>query len=325
MGFCPNPRISALTSAEVAIEGFDIDWQLAMPNELHLRYLTCNDLDVFELSLDLLLTTMEPTAPRTPSWRGLPIFLTRTHGALDLFVNTASGIRGLADLRGKRFAVPIYQMSALIWLRAILRRYFTIGHDEITWVIVPPAGPDGAIRWIRETLDREYVQYRIGEDWTQLLSAGEVDAAFFPSVPNNIDDVVGIRRLLKPQERRELWTQLRIDTGAAAINHLVALQADLAAAQPQLAPALTVAFERAKRISHQRGLVSARSVLLFADEDLERQAAIFGADPFPTGIEANRASIETFVEELFAEQLITSRRPLEDYLLAVNVGCDPTD
>jgi 4,5-dihydroxyphthalate decarboxylase len=293
-----------------------------MPNELHLRYATSNDLDVFELSLDRLLTSMQPGTSSTPSWSGLPIFPTRTLGALDVLVNAASGIRGPADLRGKRVAVPLFQMSALIWLRAILRKYYTIGHEEITWVVAPPAGPDGNIRWIREDLDREYIDYRIGEDWTQLLRDGEVDAAYFPVFPDGVSNATGIRRLLNCHERRELWTQLRLDTGAVAINHLVAVQAELVAAQPHLPGALAVAFTRAKQIAHQRGVSGARAALLFADEDLERQAAIFGSDPFPIGVDANRSSIETFVDELLAEQLITSRRPLDDYLLSVEAGPD---
>lgn len=322
VGFCPNPRIAALTSGEVKIDGFELDWQLAMPNELHLRYATSNDLDVFELSLDRLLTSIEPGGPSAPTWNGLPIFPTRTHGALDVLVNTASGIHRPADLRGKRVAVPLFQMSALIWLRAILRKYFMIGHDEITWVIAPPPGPDGTIRWTRENLDREYIHYRIGDDWTELLQTGEVDAAYFPIFPEGIDKATGIRRLLNCHERRELWTQLRLDTGAVAINHLVAIQAELAAAEPHLPTALALAFEQAKQIAHQRGVLGAQAVLLFADDDLERQATIFGADPFPTGLEANRASIQTFVDELLAEQLITSRRPLGDYLLTVDAGVD---
>jgi hypothetical protein len=60
VGFTVNPRLQPLLDGSVRFETFEPDWELMPHNELFLRQQTADDLDVFELSIDRLLTTRGP-------------------------------------------------------------------------------------------------------------------------------------------------------------------------------------------------------------------------------------------------------------------------
>ena len=73
-----------------------------------------------ELGRINLITREKATGDRW-QWCALPIFPAKAFVWLGLFINTASGIKSLADLRGKRVGVPDYVMTAALWFRVFLR------------------------------------------------------------------------------------------------------------------------------------------------------------------------------------------------------------
>lgn len=91
------------------------------PSNLFQRNLTYDEFDVSEMSISETLLARERTDGKKWDWSALPVFLSRGHHWHTLYVNTAAGIKSLADLRGKRIGVPDYDMTAALWFRIALK------------------------------------------------------------------------------------------------------------------------------------------------------------------------------------------------------------
>src|SRR3984893_5166710 len=63
----------------------------------------------------------------------LYLLLSRGHHWPNFWVNTASGISGLADIRGKRIGVPDYDMTAALWFRITLKDLCGIEAGDNIW------------------------------------------------------------------------------------------------------------------------------------------------------------------------------------------------
>jgi len=94
-------------------------------------------------------------------------------------------------------------------------------------------------------------------------------------------------------------------------NHVLIVQQRLVDSYPELAWQLYNAFEASKQEAYKRALQYAAGYLLFAKDIFVRQAAAFGADPFPSGLAANRNMLMTLARESFTEGLISSRPDIE--------------
>jgi len=95
----------------VQIEGAECEWQRGSPATLHLRHLKDDAFDVFEFSLsNLMITRDRPELRQRLRWLAIPVFISKAtmwlH--LNIYVHIDSGIRSLADLKGKRMGVPDY-------------------------------------------------------------------------------------------------------------------------------------------------------------------------------------------------------------------------
>jgi 4,5-dihydroxyphthalate decarboxylase len=83
--------------------------------------------------------------------------------------------------------------------------------------------------------------------------------------------------------------------GYYPIMHLIAVQRPIIEAHPGLARAIIGMWEEAKGQSHGFYDDPGYAQLAFARNELEAQAAEMGADPWPSGIKANRVNLEDFV------------------------------
>ena len=74
--------------------------------------------------------------------------------------------------------------------------------------------------------------------------------------------------------------------------------------EPWVAMALYEAFERSKREAYRRAREAQAAYLLFPGDDFDQQAAVFGDDPYPSGLAANRRMLAMAGQESFEEGLI---------------------
>jgi len=109
--------------------------------------------------------------------------------------------------------------------------------------------------------------------------------------------------------------------GFLPVNHAYIIRGDIYKKYPWAAFNLYTGFVKAKALAREKLLERIPTALFFGPEYLAMTREIIGDDPFPYGIKANKAMIETItgysheqgltprrmrVEELFAEETIDS-------------------
>lgn len=307
--FSPNPRLEPLLDGTVRIPGVDIQWQFGKPPDLHQRHLTENSFDLFEFSLsNFMITRSQPAQLKRLRWMAIPIFLTKAINWLDLYVREDSGITSLADLAGKRVGIPDYHMTAAIWMRIVLKELYGIRPQDIEWFNGRPPGVSHG-RDVGKALSPGITLLRAKQpgELEERLSRGEIDATYADSVTRAaLMRVQSLRPLFGPGEGAEVIGAYRRKTGIIPINHVLLVQQQLVEQDAAMAMRLYTAFETSKQKAYERALRFAAGYLLFAEDAFARQAAVFGDDPFPSGLAANRSMIETLARESFEEGLLGS-------------------
>src|SRR5271166_3234381 len=106
VGFSDNPRVEPLKDGTVKPQNIELGFVMLDPSTLFQRNLFYDEFDVSEMSISETLLARERGDGTKWAWSALPIFLSRGHHWPNLYVNTASSIAGLADMKGKRIGVP---------------------------------------------------------------------------------------------------------------------------------------------------------------------------------------------------------------------------
>ena len=266
MGFSENPRVQALKDGIVKPQGIELDCITLDPSNLFQRNLTYDEFDVSEMSISETLLARERTDGKKWDWSALPVFLSRGHHWYALYVNTASGIKTLADLRGKRIGVPDYDMTAALWFRITLKDLYGIEAKDNVWyngrtrelshggaLGLDTAGPVGVTHhWLTvdQTLD-------------VMLDRGEIDVctAIRPGARVTAGDTTVVdrwggtaiegnprlRKLLDDDGKAVVYEFYR-RTGCFQANHHVIVQNRILREHPWVALALFQRFSDPRRL-----------------------------------------------------------------------------
>jgi 4,5-dihydroxyphthalate decarboxylase len=319
--FSDNARLVPLLDGTVQIPGVEIHWQTGgSPGEWFARHLRDNEFDLFEMSIsDYMNIRSRDNVPW--DWTAIPVFLSKGLLALNTWVRVDSGIADAGDLKGKRLAVGDYTQTAFLWFRAMIDRLHGVKSQDIAWYNAragehshttllglkdnPPPGVSITF------LDRP-------EAANDLLQAGEIHAACATSIPIDTGSPT-VQRLFPDRGRSFVEAYFRA-VGHTPVNHTVAMQRRLAEENPWLPEALFEAFERSKQEAYRRD-PSARWVFGHSEADWAAtwathagdppswQESVFGPDPYPTGLAANRGMLTTAAEQSFKDRL--AQRPIE--------------
>jgi len=133
IGFFRHPRVEPLKDGTVKPQNIELGFVTLDPSALFQRKLFYDEFDVSEMSISETLLARERSDGTKWDWSALPIFLSRGHHWPYLYVNTASGIASLADMRGKRIGVPDYDMTAALWFRNTLKDLYGIEAKDNVW------------------------------------------------------------------------------------------------------------------------------------------------------------------------------------------------
>jgi 4,5-dihydroxyphthalate decarboxylase len=329
VGVTKNPRFEPLIDGSIKPSKFDLDIVVTTPPELFFRNLKNDEFDVFEMSLSEYLITREQAKDNRWQWCALPIFPAKAFVWLGFFVNTAAGIAGLADFRGKRIGVPDYVMTAALWMRVLLRELHNIQPDEISWFIGripelshggmlgvdtrPPAGVD--ITWLTAA-----------QSFDIMLDRGEIDAAYGFAPRHdpklfklNIDRYGGTPLEGNPRLRklfadggRAVVEAFFNKTGLVPANHVIVAQRRLLDDNPWLAGELYKIFSESKQAAYERSKFAGPAYLYFESNERKTQAATFGDDPFPFGISKNQKMLEMLFRNSHAEGLTRNLARIEE-------------
>jgi 4,5-dihydroxyphthalate decarboxylase len=311
VAFHVNPRIRPLVDGAVRIDGYDCDWTVGHASELHARHLNENAFDVFEFSISNLFITRDKPERSHLRWLAIPMFLLKADPFLAVFAHRDAGVRTFADLKGKTFGMPDYQMTAALWMRIVLREMYGITPQDMAWVNGrTPSQTHG--QGVAENLAPGIELRRLpeGQKLNDLLQRGEVQAAFGDGAAcsvgagPNVDEV-------PPEVGWHLFADYRAKTGTTPVNHVLLVQEHMVKADPDLPMKLYDAFERSKLEAYRRAREEAAGLLLFPDQAFRQNAAAYGDDPYPAGFKANRRMLESVVDQLVSEQLISKRPAVE--------------
>ncbi|MCX4817968.1 hypothetical protein OG601_46145 [Streptomyces sp. NBC_01239] len=300
--FAPNPRVAPLLDGTVTPQGIEVGWTTGEPGDLHSMHLRDGAYDVFEFSISNYIVTTERTNPLW-DWLMLPVFTTKATLGLNTVVNTSSGIASGADLRGTRFGIPDYTMTAALWFRAQLAELWDIASGQIEWFIGRQGEESHGRQMGFESRPPKGVSliWAGAGDLNRMLQDGRLDASF-PAGGSPIDTSTGAVAPLFPDRGRRFTADYHASAGFLPVNHAVLVRRSLVEAEPWCVEALLTAFEESKQESYRR---DARNRGVFRadnhnsldnvsnNDDIRWQNATFGDDPFAYGLAANRMMLAT--------------------------------
>jgi 4,5-dihydroxyphthalate decarboxylase len=300
--FSQNPRLAPLLDGTVKPEGIEIEWEMGSPGPMFHHHLKENDFDVFEFSISDYMIVHDRPQLRERGWTALPIFYSRAFLALNSYVNTESGMETFADLKGKSFGIPDFTMTAGLWMRAMIKELYGFGPEDVIWyngrtqadshgvlMGIDDDPPGVKILW----MDR-------GDAINEKLHSGEIAAAYGDQISVPLKEGPTVRKLF--DDRGRGWVEEFVaKTGFTPVNHTVVLQQRIAEQEPWVPEALFDAFERSKQEAYRRNPKEA--YLLFPDLDPNKQAEIFGEDPYPSGLSKNRAMLQMAARQSHEEGL----------------------
>ncbi len=229
---------------------------------------------------------------------GAAHFLVRAfhHGSISY--NVKSGIKTPTDLHGRRVGVRAYTVTTGVWTRGILQSEYGVDLSKITWVI----NSDEHVAEYRAPANVESVSF--DRSLADLLVDGEIDAAI--GVPAASDK--GIEPLIPDAEAAA--TASFHSTHVYPINHTLVVRDEHLAANPWLAGELFSLF----RSSKQQFLPQFPTVEPLSSYDAVHKQihGAIGGDPLPYGIEANRDTLEAFLQYNVDQKVIPRKVTLEE-------------
>ncbi|HEX3752028.1 MAG TPA: hypothetical protein VHW06_15785 [Streptosporangiaceae bacterium] len=282
-------RTEPIQSGEIAPVGMDLVPLVLHPADTFLRLTRDAEFDIAEMSLSGHIMR---TSRGDDRYVGLPVFTSRAfrHRGIVLRPEVAE----VADLAGRRVAVPEYHMTAALFMRGLLHDEFGFDHRSVTWV---QAGQFSPGRVERETLRLPpEVRVEVVTDRTidQMLASGEVQAATTPytsGLAGRPDSP--IRPLFADPLAAE--TDYLSRTGIFPIMHLVVVRRTLVERHPWIAVNLMQAFILAKDLCLERmkGIGGHPPVALpFFLDSVATARRLLGDDIWPYGVAPNRATLD---------------------------------
>jgi len=295
-------RSRPIFDGRVSLPDFELEPLNVEPEEIFRRALNEKSFDVTELSMGSHITT---TARGDASYIAVPVFLSRVFRHSAIFVRTDRGIRGAADLAGRRVGVPEYQQTAGVWVRGILRDEYGVDTRKMTWLT---GGLDkaGVAERIKVDLAPGHNVSVIGPTQTlnQMLADGEIDAIFSPRPPPCYTAKTAPVDLLFPDFMSAEKDYFR-KTGFFPIMHALTIRKDIAEKHPQLPAQLFEAFAKAKAAS--LGELALNNVLRVSlpwiTANYADARATMGRNVWPYGFEENKAELTAMTRHVFEDGL----------------------
>jgi 4,5-dihydroxyphthalate decarboxylase len=293
-------RNRPLIDGEVQIDGVDPVFMALSPEEIFFRAFRAQEFDICELSLS---SSTLKTAQGDFPYVGVPAFLSRAFRHTAIFVRT-DRIKTPEDLRGKRVGIPEYQVTAMVWVRALLQDDYGIKPSDIHWVRggIAQAGRPEKIT-LNLPKDVKLEEAPEGRTISAMLAAGEIDAVMSPRAPALPEDTPHVGWLFPDPvaAAKDYYRRTRI----FPIMHIVGVRRSLAEKHPWLPGAVLKAFEqsKARAVAHLADISATKVTLPFVEERLREAREVLGYDYWSYGLEPNRHVLECFFRHHHAQGL----------------------
>ncbi len=304
-------RVRPLMDGRVRADGASLNFLPLTPEETFFRAFRNAEFEVSELSLSsTLMMLSRGKCDYTP----IPIFPSRSFRHSCIYVRAGSGIERPEQLKGRRVAIPEYQVTAAMVARGLLADEYGVQPQDLHWVqagleqvgredkihFQPPAGVT-----IEKINDRTIVE---------LFEKGEVDAMISPRAPRSFDPAGGglIQRLFPDPGAVEAAYYRK--TGIFPIMHVLGIRNDVLAANPWLPGSLVKAFTQSKNmaLADLADVTALKVALPFLPSHVTEAHRLFGADFWAYGVEANRKPLEAAVRWSYEQGLSARRLSVEE-------------
>lgn len=304
-------RNRPLIDGEVLIDGVDPVFMKLVPEEIFFRAFRHAEFDVCEASLSSFTVK---TAQGTNPYVGVPAFVSRAFRHTCIFIRNDRGIEKPQDLRGKRIGCPEYQLTACVWIRALLEDDCGVKSSDVIWVRGGLEQP-GRIEKVKVSLpsDIRLEQAPANKSLNQMLVDGEIDGFIGPRAPSSFEaghpNVV--RLFSNPTEAAaDYYRRSKI----FPIMHMIGARRTIVEKHPWLPAALLKAFEESKQVALSRlGDTSATKITLpFVEEQLQAARRLMGEDFWSYGVGPNRHVLEAFLQTHHSQGLSSRRLAVEE-------------
>jgi 4,5-dihydroxyphthalate decarboxylase len=288
----------ALVDGAVPVEGFALKAiTLSPPSQIFLRMLNQEEFDASEMSLSNYMIAVGHGDMR---FVAIPVFPSRVFRHSYIWVNSNAGIRQPRDLIGKRMGIADYSMTALLFVRGMLKHEYNVLPENIHWfrrrsehvAIKAPA-----------TLRIDNIEN--DQTLDGLLEEGKLDAVAVTSPPRAFKSGSPLVRRLFP-DAKQVEADYYRRTKIFPIMHLVVIRRALYEKDPGVALALTNAFQDAKRQAQDR-LEKGLSPMPWMNLDLEYAQQVMDGDICSYGVKANLPTLEAAALYSY-EQGLTERK-----------------
>ena len=304
-------RMQPLYTGEVKVDGIDLNFiAIDQPRPIFDRMSGGEEFDVAEYSSSEFVQRF---ANKQCPFVAIPVFPSRAFRHGFIAVHRKAGIKVPKDLEGKRVGVPLWTMSAAIYINGLLQHEYGVNLRKVHWVqgAMNTAGAHGSPTVLPLLDPIPIEQNRSGKSMSDLIEERVVDATLGTSLPEAIRTNPDIARLFPDYVEREKEYYKR--TRIYPIMHLVAIRKQVYEKYPFVATSLYDAFCAAKDWAWQKMRFpgTLRYMLPWLPAEIEELDTLFGGDCWPYGVEPNRATLEALVTYMADQGLIAAPIPIE--------------
>ncbi len=306
-------HVRDLVSGAVAVDGVELTCLTLQVEEIFFRTFVNRDFDASEVSMAKYCSMI---SQGDHSLAAIPVFPSRVPRHSSIYVRRDGPVRKPADLVGRKVGLPEWAQTAAVYSRGLLAHQYGIDLASIDWI---QAGVDepGRVEKVKLNLPKGVkVTPRPDSSLNEMLVKGEIDAALSAHpLPAFVNGHPNVTRLF--EDFLELEMTYVKETGIFPIMHAVAIRRELVDRHPWLPMNLYKAFEEAKRRSIERvqTITTTAVPIPWCYEHARRAKTIFGDDFFPYGIDANRKTLDAFLQYAHEQGVCHRRLAPEDIFL----------
>jgi 4,5-dihydroxyphthalate decarboxylase len=299
-----------LANGRVNAEGIALLTLDLQVEEIFYRSLRHHEFDACELSFGAYISL---TSQGDTTFSAIPVFPSRMFRQSSGYVLRDGPIKTVDDLRGRRIGLPEWAQTAGVYSRGFLEQQYGLRLTDVEWV---QAGTNQPGREENVAL-RVPLGVKLGsvkdKSLNEMLLSGEIAAIFSAHPPHAFErgDPRVVRLFADYQAVEQAYYE---STRIFPIMHVIAIKRAILEREPWVARNLYNAFEEAKMRSYARAAeaTASRFPIPWSVFYFERARELFGPDPLPYGVEANRVTLEAFAKFAHAQGVAHRRVELAE-------------
>jgi 4,5-dihydroxyphthalate decarboxylase len=236
----------------------------------------------------------------------LPVFLSRVSRHSAIYVRK-DRIKTAGDFVGKRVGVPEWAQTAAVYGRGVMQHELGIDLTKIKWVQAG-LGEAGRAEKVTLNLPKGLELTPIADrSLTDMLDKGDIDAIVAATPPNCMRTNKNVGRFY------DNWLEAEMEYARTKkilpIMHTLVVKKTVLDKAPWAAGNIFNAFDRARANAVKRAAYEGATVIPvpWLAEAARRAKEAMGGDMWPYGLEANRPTLEAFLQFAY-EQGVCARK-----------------